>query len=108
MDGLLFPTLDICTIDLPKNQKLQNLTSDACNLRKLHEHDAKLTDRERTLIATSLDPSSVHIRHQRQHLATQKNISPNETDLRSKITNTRIVMTKDEFRQRYNLTDVKR
>lgn len=70
----------------------------------------KLAERERSALSKLLLPSPVHIRHQRQHLAQKDQLmeSRYDSDPRSKIIDSKIVVRNEEFNQRYNSTDINR
>ncbi|XP_063924043.1 uncharacterized protein LOC135138108 isoform X1 [Zophobas morio] len=100
-DTSMLPTIDICTLDFPKNHprpRIANLRTNACNLKKSHEHAQLLAERDKLERLATLPEllSPRHIRHQRQHLKL------NDFDPRSKIVNKRI-LTKEEL-QALNIT----
>lgn len=126
-DLLLLPTVDICYLEFPENTDISHYNSariNACNLRKIHEENQRLAERERVeRLATLQFPSARHIRHQRQHRqsklggdlvgnlkmadefnnmagsASGRQMSELESSLRSSINNKQIVFTREELEE---------
>lgn len=120
----MLPTVDICYLEIPENTDISQFNSariSACNLRKIHEENQRLAERERLeRLATLQFPSARHIRHQRQHRQSKltagdlqninmedlsklgvngRQMSELESNLRSSINNKQIVFTREELEQ---------
>ncbi|CAH1128764.1 unnamed protein product [Ceutorhynchus assimilis] len=117
-DVLLLPTIDICYLEFPENTDITHFDSariNACNLRKIHEENQRLAERERVerLATWHFASSPRHIRHQRQHRQSKMNdlkvedlnidngrqMSELERNLRSSISNKQIVFTREELEE---------
>lgn len=120
-DVLLLPTVDICYLEFPENTDISHYNSariNACNLRKIHEENQRLAERERVeRLATLQFPASRHIRHQRQHRQTNKNTGGNknteipsdfESNFRNSLSNKQIIFTREELENLQRNRDISR
>lgn len=116
-DLSLLPTIDICTLEFPENYthpfQISSLRVTACNLRKLHEDDQKVLERERierlASLSGFLEPESTrHIRHQRQHLVDRSGEPQVQFDPRSRMVGSHVVITNAELQQNFNISNINR
>lgn len=121
-DERLLPILDVCTLKFPDNDSqhdhITNLRVNACNLKTLYDQRQKQVERDQmermTTLPDYLIPSSRHIRHHRQHMEnkmTDEERANRNFDPRSKIVNSRVIITHDELKnlaQKLNLSMINR
>ncbi|CAH1979472.1 unnamed protein product [Acanthoscelides obtectus] len=107
-DVRLLPTIDVCTLEFPDNytppDHIAGLRINACNLRKMHDHQQMLAEKERLERLATLPEelllgqppegtSGHHIRHQRQHLEEANR----EFDPRSRIVGSTVILRREEL-----------
>ncbi|XP_050293833.1 uncharacterized protein LOC126734304 isoform X2 [Anthonomus grandis grandis] len=117
-DVLLLPTIDICYLELPENADLYQINSariNACNLRKIHEENQRIIEREQLERLATLQYGPRHIRHQRQHRQSglkmedvekmttspgmKRELTELENTLRRSMTNQQIILTREELEE---------